>query len=542
MRIFTLLLVAGLLASLAARSLAQLPSTNPGVPAQVSTIDAGASAVVIVVDGEINDYRVTTTEKRFEEARKAGARVIILQLRTYGGAVTSALNMSRFIKRQDDLHIICLVDDYAYSAGSMIALACDEIFMEPGAIFGDSGVISMGGTIEGETERAKAESPVVEEFRDSARKNGYSELLAGAFVQVARQVYVIENITTGEKNFVNEKDYAELTKSADANNPPQWRDVPGVRAPLDDETTLLTLSAEISEKIGLSKGTIDSPEKLAGLRNYTIVATLSPHVGDQLIDLLSSSLVRGVLSAGLLLSIYAFLRMPGTGIPETIGVVALGVLLGVPFLTGYAQWYEIILVVLGLVLLALEIFLIPGFGFFGISGIVMLLGGLTMTFLPPLVVPGLPGMPSASGFNPNELRNALVAMTSALVGSIVIWGVMGRFLPSVPYFNRLILTTTVGSTPEPIDAASINGTRGQGTRLGSQLGLQMGPQLGQTGEVVTDLRPGGTAMFSEQTTGGFSTADVVSDRGFVSKGQAVVVTEIHGNRVVVRPTPQGSIN
>jgi len=201
-----------------------------------------------------------------------------------------------------------------------------------------------------------------------------------------------------------------------------------------------------------------------------------------------------------------------------------------------------ILVVLGLVLLALEIFLIPGFGFFGISGIVMLLGGLTMTFLPPLVVPGLPGMPSASGFNPNELRNALVAMTSALVGSIVIWGVMGRFLPSVPYFNRLILTTTVGSTPEPINAVSMNGERGQGTRLGAQLGLPMGPQLGQTGEVVTDLRPGGTAMFSEQATGGFSTADVVSDRGFVSKGEAVVVTEIHGNRVVVRPTPQGSMN
>jgi len=503
-----------------AREVSPLTTTSPAtVPGTLpATVPTGKKAVVIEIDGEINDYRVQVFEKRFDEARKAGASVVIVQLRTYGGAVTSALDISRFIKRQSDLPVICLVDEYAYSAGSMIGLACNEIVMEPNSMFGDSGVISSGGEIAGETERAKAESPVVEDFRDSARRNGYSELLATAFVQVAREVFVIDNPVTGEKRFVDRKERDTLTAGSsvfDAST--TWRDLPGVRSPIDDNTTILTLGAEIAEKIGLSKGTYASPAELAAERGYDVIATFRPQWGDHIVDLLSSFAVRGALSAALLISIYAFLKLPGTGIPETVGVVSLCLLLGIPLLTGYAQWYEIVMVVVGIVLLAVEIFLIPGFGLAGITGVVMILCGLTLTFMPPLIVPGLPGL---GGFDSGALRAALLTMTSALAGSLVIWAIIGRYLPSVPYFNRLVLQGAVGSTPEA------------GTTTST---IASWPSIGAKGEAVSDLRPGGTAMFSSGDSARFATADVVSDRGFVNKGTALVVTEVHGNRVVVRP-------
>jgi membrane-bound serine protease (ClpP class) len=494
-----------------------MPTTAPSTTPSLS----GLPTVVIELDGEINDYRERELERRFKEARQSGAKVVILQLRTYGGAVGSALNISRFIKRQTDIHIICLVDEFAYSAGSMIGLACNEVVMEPNAMFGDSGVISSGGEISGETERAKVESPVIEEFRDSARLRGYSELLATALVQVAREVFVVENTTTGEKRFVDRKEHERLLKGGSVfDQTSEWRDLPGVRVPLDDDTTILTVSAEIAQKIGLSKGTFASAQALADARGLQIVQTLRPGAGDQLVAFLSSFAVRSLLSAAVLLSIYMFFQAPGSGFAETLGLVSLTLLLGVPLMTGYASWLEVVLVVLGLILLIVEIFLIPGFGFIGITGIVMVLMGLALTFMPPLVVPGMPGL---AGFDPQALRNAVLGLTLALVGSLSIWAVIGRYLPKMPYFNRLVLSGAVGTTPE----------EGMTTMT-----IASWPEVGARGEAVSDLRPGGTAMFPRQAQAGgqgqFATADVVCDRGFVNKGATVIVTEVHGNRVVVR--------
>src|SRR5580765_1280808 len=90
-----------------------------------------SKAVVIVLSGTIDDYNKAALMQRFEQARKLGADTIILQIDTYGGLVTAGLDISQFLKRQDDLHVIAFVHETAISAGAMMALACNELVMEP---------------------------------------------------------------------------------------------------------------------------------------------------------------------------------------------------------------------------------------------------------------------------------------------------------------------------------------------------------------------------------------------------------------------------
>src|SRR4051812_16576132 len=156
--------------------------------AQTTVPATSHKAVVIAIDGKIDETTVRDVEKRFAQARQLGADTVILRLDTPGGLAIAGLDISRFLKQQDDLHVIAYVRRMALSAGIMVGMAADEIVMQPGSMIGDSAPISIGaggGMVTlGETERAKAESPILADFRDSAAKNGYDPLLAEAMVSV----------------------------------------------------------------------------------------------------------------------------------------------------------------------------------------------------------------------------------------------------------------------------------------------------------------------------------------------------------------------
>ena len=168
-------------------------ATAPSAPSSASP----APAAVILVEGEINDYQYDFITRQFAKAREAGATTIILEIDSYGGLVTSGLEISRFLKQQDDLKIIAYVTEKAISAGVMTAMACDEIAMAPGTMMGDSApiMVSPEGGLQnlGATERAKAESPVLADFLDSAERNGHDPLLAEAMVRIGPALYLVEN-------------------------------------------------------------------------------------------------------------------------------------------------------------------------------------------------------------------------------------------------------------------------------------------------------------------------------------------------------------
>lgn len=502
------------LLSLCLNALAQ-PTTAP----LVEKPKPGLPAIVVQLEGEINDYTRDDLIRRFREARDAGAKAIILEIDSYGGSL-AGLETSRFIKQQKDIKVMAFVKEKAISAGALVAVACDGIWMAQHSFIGDAGVIAMSSTgVQelGTLERAKAESPVVEDFRDSAARNGYSSLLLESMVVVGREVYFVEK--DGEKRFVDGEKYQELSKDG-------WKPVIADRNPIDSKESLLTLSGSVAQQLGLSRGTVNSAAEVADQLGWTVIARFDRSAGDRLVATLSSMGVRGLLMTILLVSIYLAVQTPGMGLPEAAIAVCLGLLLGVPLMTGYAQWWEIVLVLLGVGFLAVEVFVIPGFGLTGITGVVMIIAGLVMTFVPkePIDIPGiLPGMQGTWVAIEQGFTVVIVAMLVAGAISLV----LGRFLPQFPIFNRLVLTTTVGGGTADTNRAA------EDPRAVAALPWV---QVGEHGITLTDLRPGGTAQFQDPETSGMRNLDVVCDSGFIPAGTKILVHEVQGSTIVVRKT------
>jgi membrane-bound serine protease (ClpP class) len=189
-------------------------------------------------------------------------------------------------------------------------------------------------------------------------------------------------------------------------------------------------------------------------------------------------------------------------------------------MTGYATWFEILLVLVGIGLLAVEVFVLPGFGIAGLTGVVMIMAGLVMTFMP--AEPKFPGfLPSLSG-TWDAMWRGIIVLTLSMVASIGLGMWLNRFLPGLPFFNRLVLNTTVGSTDDEGSYATM-------------VDQPVWPEIGAVGRAISDLRPGGTAAFADPVTQSLQTTSVVSDSGFIVANTQVVVHEVQGNRVVVRP-------
>jgi membrane-bound serine protease (ClpP class) len=471
-------------------------------------------AVIVQLQGEINDYSRDQLINRFNQARGLGAKVVILNVDTYGGLVTAGEEISRFLKRQDDIHTIAFVEDKAISAGAMIAMACDEIVMSGSATLGDCAPIVFGATgLEAmpPAERAKAESTVLLDFADSAQRNHHDPLLAAAMVDVARTVYWVQN-DKGEKRFVDDKDYAKLIATK------QWTDVPGAPVPIDGPTTLLTVSSDQAVRYGLASGIAGSAQALAQQRGYVVVAELSSGIGEKLVEILGSAAVRGLLIVIFLQCLYIVLHAPGHGVAETIGLAALILMLGVPLLTGYAQWWEILLIFAGLVLIAFEI-LLPGHFFPGITGGILVVFGLIMTFVPKDTGPAIPHSFSAAWI---AMQKGIIVVAAAMGSSVLLWMWLSRFLPKMPYFSRLIITATTGNRPTASASGPVAGN------------TVPWPPVGAVGKALTELRPGGSAEFYDPAIADKRITSVVSETGFLPAGSELVVRALAGPSIIVR--------
>jgi membrane-bound serine protease (ClpP class) len=336
------------------------------------------------------------------------------------------------------LHVVAFVHEKAISAGAMIALAANEIVMEPRAMLGDSAPISLapgGGGMQpmGAAERAKAESPILEDFRSSAARNGYDPLLAEAMVSVGRAVHWVEN-DQGQRRFVDDEEFKKLT-AADG----KWRVVADLPDPIDSGDTLLTVSTDRALKLGLAKGTAASVDDLAAQRGYKIMARFEPTGGDQFVSWLSSGMIRFILLDGLPPErVHRAAHAPGTGAAEAIAVISLGLLLGVPLLTGYAAWWEVAVIFLGADPAGGGNLRDPGHGVMGIVGAGLMLFGLIMTFVgdePPKHA----RHPAEPPRHVGGAGAGLIVVVGGLVASMFLWFWLNRYLPKLPYFNRLIL-------------------------------------------------------------------------------------------------------
>jgi len=396
----------------------------------------------------------------------------------------------------------------------MIAMACDEIVMTPSATLGDcapiqvgpSGVVSMG-----KAERAKSESPILGDFRESAERNGYSTALAEAMVQTQLSVYWIED-GSGNRRFVNEEEYKTMTADG------QWKAVAGAPSPIDGPESLLTVHTDEAIRYGLAKGKALSADDLAAQRGLTIAGLYQNGAGDYIVVLLGNDIVRLLLLIIFLNALFLSLKTPGHGAPEAIALLSLGVLVGVPLLTGYAEWWELAMILVGLGLIAFEIFVFPGHLVSLILGTLMVLGGLLLTFTGDFwTIPGGWDMPATK----SSLESGIYVLVGGLAGGILVFNWLWKLMPKLPYFRKLMLAPVPAGAGAAVVASPAIGVADD-----------RWPFLGTTGVAVSDLKPGGVARFPYAAD--VRETSVVSESGYVTAGTKVIVREVHGNRVVVR--------
>jgi membrane-bound serine protease (ClpP class) len=484
----------------------RLWAESPPAPSQ-----PGQPAAIVPLVGQIDDYSRDDLIKRFEKAKALGAKTIIVSIDSPGGVVTPSMEISRYLKRQSDVHTIAFVKEKAYSGAAMVAVACDEIWMAPDSPLGDCAPIifdtSGGVTSMGDTERAKEEGPVVTEFLDSARRNGYDPLLLESMVTIKRPVMVVQN-GKGAIKVVSESAAAHM--AADG-----WKPAPGYDS-VNGAGKLVTVYPAQAIALGLAKGEISSEQALASKLGDPLIADLTPSFGEKLVQFLGNPLIRMILLTIFLQSLYIAIHAPGHGAAEAIAVISLGLLIGIPLLTGYATWWEVGAIFLGLGLCAFEIFVFPGHFVSLILGSLLVVGGLVMTFVPM----GVPGwLPSAAAAW-HGVQNGLLAILGALVCWVLLSMWLRRYLPSIPYFRKLILTATTGN------AATLPAP-------GDKEPRDLWPFIGTVGVAATDLRPGGSVHFPYGS--GTRASAVVSTTGYLPEGSKVIVEEIQGSSVRVRP-------
>ncbi len=513
-------------------------------------LPSGANVAVLPVRGLIYGYTLSSIEQRAQQAIREGASVIVLELDTPGGLVDSALKISKYIKGLP-VRTVAWINPEAYSAGIMIAAACNEIVMAPVSATGDCAPIVPGMNLS-PTERAKALSPILEEFRDSARAQGYDYALFHAMCVLGVEVYQVEHTATGRRRLVNQADYgvmvggdslwvsskrvgggessadgeavqalpadqATLVGAARVNvateaDRGQWKLVRKIH----DGTTLLTLNQQRAMDAGLAKALVGNEVELEQYLGAASVTAVLPTRTALVAYWLTQPWVRALLMVTLVMGVYLEMQAPGLGVAGFVAVVSLTLLVVAPFLVGLAQMWHVLLFAGGVVLVLLEIFVTPGFGVLGVGGIVCMFTGLVLMVVPSV---GQGPLPLPAPEMAQRLQDSVLSTLVGIIGSVIGMYYLTKHFGSLPVLNRLILKSA------PLAGA---GGGGAITHVSGDGAIGQGRvQVGDKGEAITELRPSGRARVNERVI------DVVTQGEWIEPKHAVRVVEVQGNRIVV---------
>ncbi len=333
-----------------------------------------------------------------------------------------------------------------------------------------------------------------------ARLRGHPEAVARAMVDPQVEVLEARDARTGGTRLIGR---AELDQEPGRYQVLQVRKEAG---------SVLTLTGEEAASYGLGQVVADAEQlkALYGLRGREI-AVEGPGWVDALVALLTDPYVSWLLLFVAVMMLVVELKLPGIGLPAIISALAFLLFFWSHYLSGTADQLEIILFLIGLVCLAMELFVVPGFGIFGISGILLMLYSIVLashTFVWP-----------THDYEYRELGVTLLRLMGVLVGVGLGAAVLARYFPSLPLFNRLILK------PEPW--TPVEGE--EGGMHGASEGLEtLAYLMGETGRTTSPLRPTGKARF------GGALIDVASAGGYVEADSLVEVVDVQGTRVIVK--------
>lgn len=434
------------------------PGRSFAVRAEAAQTRSNGVVIRVPIDGMIDLGLAPFMRRAVDTAEEQDAAAVLVEINTLGGRIDAMIEIRDAIVESTVL-TIAFVNPRAISAGALIAMACDSLYMVPGSTIGAATPVS-GDT--GEKASEKVVSYGRSEFRSTAERKGRPPDVAEAMVDESIE---IEGIIEKGK--------------------------------------LLTLTAKQALEFGFAEAVLESRGAVlerCGLQGAEI-RTVHANWAENFVRFLNNPIVAGLLMTIIFFGIIAEVQTAGWGVPGTAALVALALFLGGRFVVGLVGFEELLLLLLGIALILIEIFAIPGFGVVGFLGILALLASLILALLGRVPTTG-------------DISTALYILAFSLLASILSAIVLFRFVDRSPMWARVRLGTTQ-RTDEGWVAAD------RETSLEGQIGV-----------AATALRPAGAATIDGKRY------DVVSEAEFVERGRRVRVLKHEGYRIVVQELPE----
>jgi membrane-bound serine protease (ClpP class) len=416
------------------------------------------------------------TKQAFTEANGLKADLFLIHMNTYGGTVVDADSIRTRILNSK-IPVVVFIDNNAASAGALISIACDRVYMRTGASFGAATVVNQTG----EKMPDKYQSYMRATMRATAESHGKDTIVNGQDT-----TYKWKRDPRIAEAMVDERIY-----------------IPGVI----DSGKILTFTPTEAMKNGYCEGiceSVDEVLRLNKMENARIVE-YKPTAIEQFIGFMVNPVVSGILIMLILGGIYFEMQSPGIGFALLVAVVGAVLYFSPLYLEGLAANWEILMFIIGLILIALEIFVVPGFGITGISGITLTIAGLILSLLKNV------------NFSFDQVNNQelLIAVLTVFVGSI---GGIGLAI----YLSQKMFTAETGRFAH----LSLHEVM---RKEDGYLGVD--PELmklkGKKGISVTTLRPSGKVNIDGKNY------DAMAESGMIEKGANIVVTRVETAQLYV---------
>lgn len=429
-----------------------------------SVLPDQANKNILIYTFDINDmiaaptWRIT--QKAFEEAQSLNADLIIIRLNTYGGTLDAADSIRTKILNSK-IPVWVFIDNNAASAGALIAIACDSIYMRPGANIGAATVVDAQGNVVPD----KYQSFMRSMMRSTAETKGRDPKIAEAMVDPS--IYV-ENVS--------------------------------------DSGKVLTFTANEAIKNNYCEGTAENIKEIIAknnIQNYKIEKQELTAI-DHLISFLISPVISGILIMLIIGGIYFELQSPGIGFALLIALLAALLYFTPLFIEGLAEHWEILLFIVGIVLVVVELFAIPGFGVFGISGIALIVIGLMLSMI------GNDGL-DFTNIHLSTIGKAFFIVIISFFVAIIASFFISKTLFTTHIFGELALETTQ--------------QKADGFSAANAIYAQM---IGKQGTAFTMLRPSGKIEIEDEIY------DATAMVGYIDKGEKVEVIKYENTQLFVR--------
>lgn len=476
-------------------------STNTSTSDFTSSPGSERKKVVRVpIDDQITSVTLYMVREGVALAKSSNADALLIEMDTPGGRVDFTEDIIRTLAGLE-IPVITFITNDAHSAGSLIAMCTDKVYMRPLTRIGDSIAIlpTRDGvaTLDAHT-REKVTAPIDTFARMYSKRVGRNPDIVSAMIRPERLLaFPASETQTNLLTVVPEGEILELDNEGAGTS--YWID--GKMQPLISLATLETVEEVLAA------------EGLAGAELLDLEVTWAHHLARYIV-LLSPLL--GI--AGFLL-IQEEIRAPGFGIMGILGIGCFLILFYGHNVAGLAGYEEVVLFMLGVVLIGLEVFVFPGFGIAGIGGIACVLASLFMAMVK--YMPNLPDAPDGFGIGRiANLETASINTTIVLLGTMILGILSFALLPRTRFFSsRLELAAATSAD--------------QGYVIGPESGLAL--EVGALGTTITELRPSGMIEVAGQLI------DVVSTGGFIDPGTPVRVVYARGNRVEVEASSSTTI-